>query len=78
MPRRVLQGTVVSDKGDKTVIVKVEKNVMHPVYKKYIKRHNKYAAHDPNNTYKIGDSVSIIESKPISKTKKWVVAEKSA
>lgn len=78
MPRRVLQGTVVSDKGDKTIIVKVEKNVMHPVYKKYIKRHNKYAAHDPNNTYKIGDAVSIIESKPISKTKKWVVAEKSA
>lgn len=78
MPRRVLQGTVVSDKSDKTVVVKVEKNVMHPVYKKYIKRHNKYAAHDPNNTYKIGDSVSIIESKPISKTKKWVVAEKSA
>lgn len=78
MPRRVLQGTVVSDKSDKTVIVKVEKNVMHPVYKKYIKRHNKYAAHDPSNAYKIGDSVSIIESKPISKTKKWVVAEKSA
>jgi len=78
VPRRVLQGIVVSDKGDKTVIVRVEKNVMHPVYKKYIKRHCRYAAHDQDNVYKIGDAVSIIESKPISKTKKWVVAEKPA
>jgi small subunit ribosomal protein S17 len=78
MPRRVLQGVVVSDKADKTVIVRVEKNVMHPVYKKYIKRHCKYAAHDADNTYKTGDAVSIIESSPISKTKKWVVQEKPA
>jgi small subunit ribosomal protein S17 len=78
MPRRILQGVVVSDKAEKTVIVRVEKNVMHPVYKKYIKRHCKYAAHDPNNAYKTGEAVSIIESRPISKTKKWVVQEKSA
>ncbi len=78
MPRRILQGTVVSDKGDKTVIVRVEKNVMHPLYKKYIKRHSRYAAHDPENKYKSGDSVSIIESRPISKTKKWVVVDQSA
>lgn len=73
MPRRVLQGVVVSDKADKTVIVRVEKSVMHPVYKKYLKRHCKYAAHDAENKYKTGDAVSIIESAPISKTKKWAV-----
>jgi small subunit ribosomal protein S17 len=73
MPRRVLQGVVVGDKADKTVSVRVESNIMHPVYKKYIKRHKKYAAHDENNTFKVGDKVRIIESAPISKTKKWVV-----
>lgn len=73
MPSRVLQGFVVSDKGDKTVLVKVEKRIMHPIYKKYVKKHKKYAAHDENNTYKIGDYVKIVESRPISKTKKWVV-----
>jgi small subunit ribosomal protein S17 len=73
MPRRVFQGLVVSNKCDKTVVVRVEKNIMHPVYKKYIKRHAKYAAHDPQNACKVGDLVRIIESKPISKTKKWVV-----
>lgn len=77
MPRRVLQGIVVSDKADKTVTVRVEKNVMHPVYKKYIKQHCKYAAHDPNNSYKTGDAVNIIESRPISKSKKWIVEEKA-
>lgn len=76
MPRRVLQGVVVSDKCDKTVTVRVEKNIMHPVYKKYIKRHAKYAAHDPENSHKIGEVVKIIESRPISKTKKWVVMPK--
>lgn len=75
MPRRVLQGIVVSDKGQKTIVVRVEKSVMHPLYKKYIKRHSRYAAHDPEDKYKIGDAVSIVESKPISKTKKWIVAE---
>ena len=73
MPRRVLQGVVVSDKNDKTVIVRVEKRFMHPKYKKYVKVHRKYSAHDENNTYRIGDSVKIIESRPISKMKRWVV-----
>jgi small subunit ribosomal protein S17 len=73
MPRRVLQGVVVSDKAQKTVVVRVEKNIMHPVFKKYIKRHAKYAAHDENSQFKVGDAVRIIESRPISKTKKWVV-----
>ncbi len=73
MPSRVLQGFVVSDKGDKTVLVRVEQRVMHPLYKKYVKKHKKYAAHDANNAYKVGDYVRIIESRPISKTKKWVV-----
>lgn len=76
MPRRILQGVVVSDKCDKTVLVKVEKRVMHPIYKKYVKLHKKYAAHDEANSYKVGDFVKIIESKPISKTKKWVVGSK--
>lgn len=76
MPRRVLQGVVVSDKCDKTVLVKVEERVMHPIYKKYVKLHKKYAAHDESNSFKIGDIVKIIESKPISKTKKWVIQSK--
>ncbi|RZI46256.1 30S ribosomal protein S17 [Candidatus Finniella inopinata] len=78
MPRRILQGIVVSDKGDKTLIVRVEKNVMHPLYKKNIKKHSRYATHDPDNKYKTGDMISIIESKPISKTKKWIVSEQPA
>jgi small subunit ribosomal protein S17 len=73
MPRRTLQGVVVSDKSDKTVSVRVENRVMHPIYKKYVKVHKKYAAHDESNSYRIGDLVRIIESRPISKTKKWVV-----
>jgi small subunit ribosomal protein S17 len=76
MPRRVLQGVVVSDKAQKTVVVRVEKNIMHPIFKKYIKRHAKYAAHDELDQYKVGDTVRIIESKPISRTKKWVVEGK--
>ena len=73
MPRRVLQGTVVSDKTDKTVIVSVERRVMHPVYKKFIRRSKRYAAHDEGNVHKIGDTVFIRECRPISKTKSWVV-----
>lgn len=73
MPRRILQGVVVSDKQDKTVVVRVERQVMHPVYKKFIKRSKKYAAHDENNQFKTGDNVKIIESKPMSKTKAWTV-----
>ncbi|CAK0750707.1 30S ribosomal subunit protein S17 [Azospirillaceae bacterium] len=72
MPRRILQGTVVSDKGDKTIIVLVERRVMHPVYKKFIRQSKRYAAHDENNRFKVGDMVSIMESRPISKRKRWV------
>lgn len=78
MPRRVLQGTVVSDKGDKTVTVLVERRVMHPVYKKYIRRSKKYAAHDETNRCKTGDMVSIIECRPISKRKCWMVVDETA
>ena len=75
MPKRVLRGVVVSDKSDKTITVLVSRKVMHPVYKKYIKRSKKYSAHDENNKFKIGELVTIQESKPISKTKKWVVVK---
>ncbi len=73
MSKRVLQGIVVSDAGDKTVIVKVERRVMHPVYKKFITHSKKYAAHDEANRWHIGDAVRIEESRPISKRKHWVV-----
>ena len=76
MPKRVLQGTVVSDKAAKTVTVKVERKVKHPIYNKIIRRSKKYAAHDETNNCKVGDVVRIIESAPISKTKRWTVAEK--
>ena len=78
MPKRVLQGVVVSDKGDKTVIVRVERRVMHPVYKKFIIRSKKYAAHDEHNVYKTGDTVRIEESRPISKRKRWIVLAQGA
>lgn len=73
MPKRILQGVVVSDKQDKTVVVSVERQVMHPVYKKFVKKSKKFAAHDENNQYKIGDHVSIEECRPISKNKSWTV-----
>jgi small subunit ribosomal protein S17 len=73
MPRRVLQGVVVSDACNKTVIVRVERRVMHPIYKKYITRSKKYAAHDEENRYHAGDTVRIEESRPISKHKHWMV-----
>ena len=73
MPKRILQGVVVSDKQDKTVVVKVERQVMHPVYKKFIKKSKKYSAHDENNQFKVGDTVRIIESVPYSKTKSCTV-----
>lgn len=73
MPRRILQGTVVSDKGDKTVIVSVERRVMHPIYKKYIRRSKRYAAHDEGNRFKIGDVVRIQECRPLSRTKHFEV-----
>jgi small subunit ribosomal protein S17 len=73
MPKRVLQGVVVSDKADKTVSVRVERRVMHPLYKKFIRQSKKYAAHDPDNKCKIGDTVRIQECRPISKSKRWEV-----
>jgi small subunit ribosomal protein S17 len=78
MPRRVLQGTVVSDKANKTVIVSVERRIMHPVYKKFIKRSKRYAAHDEANACKTGDVVSIRECRPISKTKRWEIVPAAA
>jgi small subunit ribosomal protein S17 len=73
MPRRVLQGIVVSDKMDKTITVKVERRIMHPLYKKFIRRSKKYAAHDENNTCKVGDQVRIRECRPLSKRKRWEI-----
>lgn len=73
MPRRILEGDVVSDKTDKTVTVLVERRFRHPVYKKYVKRTDKYSAHDEANHFKAGDRVQIIECRPISKTKRWTV-----
>ncbi len=66
-------GVVVSDRMDKTVVVRVERLVPHPVYKKYVKRRNNIKAHDERNEYQIGDRVEIIESRPISKDKRWRV-----
>ncbi len=73
MPKRVLMGTVVSDKNDKTVVVRIDRRFTHPLLKKTIRRSKKYHAHDPDNKYKVGDTVLIEESVPISKTKRWVV-----
>jgi small subunit ribosomal protein S17 len=73
MSKRVLQGIVVSDACDKTVIVRVERRVMHPVYKKFVTHSKKYAAHDELNRFHAGDVVQIEESRPISKRKHWVV-----
>lgn len=73
MPRRVLQGTVVSDKMEKTVVVRVDRRVSHPIYKKTIQKSKKYSAHDEENRFKTGDVVQIIESAPISKSKRWKV-----
>ncbi len=73
MARRVLQGVVVSDKADKTVVVLVERRFMHPLYKKFIRRSKKYRAHDEENRCKTGDSVRIEECRPISKTKSWKI-----
>ncbi|WP_119422228.1 30S ribosomal protein S17 [Desertibaculum subflavum] len=71
MPKRVLQGVVVSDKNDRTIVVEVERRVMHPIYKKFIRRTKRYHAHDEANTSKVGDVVRIQECRPISKLKRW-------
>lgn len=78
MPKRILQGTVVSDKGDKTVVVRVERRIMHPVYKKFITTTKKYAAHDADNRAKAGDVVRIRECQPISKSKNFEVVYEEA
>ncbi len=77
MSRRVLSGRVVSDKMDKTVTVLVERRVMHPLYKKFIRRSKRYAAHDEENICKAGDVVRIEECPPISKRKAWMVIERN-
>ena len=73
MPKRILQGIVVSDKGDKTVVVKVERRLMHPLYKKFISKSKKFSAHDAENRFKVGDRVRIEECPPISKSKAYTV-----
>ena len=73
MPKRILTGTVVSSKTNKTVVVKVTRRVQHKLYKKIISQSKRYHAHDENNSFKVGDIVKIIESKPISKLKSWTV-----
>ena len=73
MPKRILTGTVVSSNSNKTVVVKVTRRVKHKLYKKIINRSKKYHAHDKDNIFKVGDNVKIIESKPISKLKSWIV-----
>ena len=77
MTKKVLKGIVTSAKNNKTVVVEVTRKFKHPFYEKIIKRTKKYHAHDENNTFKIGDNVKIIESKPISKLKSWVVFNES-
>ncbi len=76
MPKRILQGTVVSDKGNKTVVVLVERRVRHPLYGKIIRRSKKYHAHDEENAIRAGDVVRIEECRPISKLKTWRVLDK--
>jgi small subunit ribosomal protein S17 len=73
MPKRVLQGTVVSDTNNKTVVVRVDRAFTHPVLKKTVRRSKKYHAHDEANSAKVGDQVRIEESAPISRTKRWVL-----
>ena len=76
MPKRILIGTVTSDKTDKTVTVLVERKVKHPLYGKIIRRSKKYHAHDEKNEFELGDVVRIEETKPISKTKTWAVKDR--
>ena len=78
MPKRTMQGTVVSDKADKTVTVSVERRIMHPVYKKIIKQSKKFAAHDAKNFFKVGDIVRIRECAPVSKSKTFEVVYDNA
>ncbi len=76
MPKRILQGVVVSDKNDKTIIVKVERRLLHPVFKKTVRLSKKYHAHDEKNEAKIGEVVRIEETRPLSKLKRWAFISK--
>lgn len=78
MPKRVLQGTVVSDANDKTIVVRVERRFTHPVMKKTVRRSKKYHAHDEANVAKVGDIVWIEETAPISKNKRWTLVQETA
>ena len=75
MPKRVLTGVIVSDKTDKTVVVNVERKVKHPLYGKVIRRTSKVKAHDENNTAGVGDRVRLMETRPLSATKRWRLVE---
>ncbi len=78
MPKRILQGVVVSDKQNKTVVVKVERRFTHPLFQKTVRRTKHYHAHDENGVFKVGDNVTIEETAPISKLKRWRVVETGA
>ena len=78
MPKRILEGVVVSDKNDKTIVVKVERRLTHPVLKKTVRLSKKYHAHDEKNDAKVGDIVRIQETRPISRQKRWMLLEKVA
>jgi small subunit ribosomal protein S17 len=78
MPKRILQGVVVSDKQNKTIVVKVERRFTHPLLKKTVRRSKNFHAHDESNRCKVGDTVSIEETKPISRLKRWAVVESTA
>ena len=78
MPKRILEGLVVSDKGDKTVIVKVERTILHPLLKKTVRKSKRYHAHDENNSFKTGEAIRIIECAPKSKLKTWEVLPREA
>ncbi len=75
MPKRVLEGVVTSDKGNKTITVQVDRRVKHPIYGKVVTKSKKFYAHDEDNQYKVGDKVAIQETAPISKLKRWIVVK---
>ena len=78
MPKRILEGVVVSDKGDKTVIVKVDRTILHPVLRKIVRKSKRYHAHDETNAYKAGEQIRIVECAPKSKLNTWEVLPKDA
>ncbi|MEQ8602624.1 MAG: 30S ribosomal protein S17 [Marivibrio sp.] len=78
MPKRILQGRVVSDKTDKTIVVEVERRVSHPVFKKFVKKSKRFMAHDAENAAKVGDLVRIQECRPMSKRKRWELVSDGA